>query len=71
VPDGLFGSVAYIDEIVSLGGLYAEAFELARVHRRSAYDMFYIALAARESALLLTVDKGMAQLAADRGITVL
>ena len=44
------------DRLVSSLSLYAEAFLLARTTRKPAYDMFYVALARREDAVLLTLD---------------
>jgi predicted nucleic acid-binding protein len=50
--------------------LYREAFLLSRVAGRSAYDMFYVALAQRESATLLTLDKTLRKEAVRQGIRV-
>lgn len=46
IPDSLIPSVE----------LYREAFLLARASRKPAYDMFYLALAHREDAAIMTLD---------------
>jgi predicted nucleic acid-binding protein len=61
IPDRLIPSVA----------LYREAFLLAEVSKRPAYDMFYVALARREDAALLTLDAGLKSLAAKQGVRVI
>ena len=48
--------------------LCARAFELSRVERTPAYDMFYLALARREKALLLTMDAGLRKAAVRHGV---
>jgi predicted nucleic acid-binding protein len=60
-----------IDSLVSGRELYREAFLLARVNRRPAYDMFYLALAARENATLATLDSRLKELAERQGIPTL
>lgn len=57
--------------LVSHAELYSEAFLLSRAEpRRAAYDMFYLALAQREDAVLLTMDQSLKKEAARRGIRV-
>ena len=60
-----------VDSLVSCAELYGEAFLLARTLRRSAYDMFYFALARREDAAILTLDASLRREAAKQGIRVL
>jgi predicted nucleic acid-binding protein len=58
----------FIDVLVSCKELYREAFLLSRTARRPAYDMFYLALAKREDAALLTLDKALRKEALRQGI---
>ncbi len=60
-----------VDAFVPCSDLYREAFLLARTARRSAYDMFYLALARREDAALLTTDKSLGKEAERQGVIVL
>ena len=64
-------SLALVDVLVSCKELYREAFLLARTVRRSAYDMFYLALAQREDATFLTKDAALRKEAERQGIAVL
>ncbi|MEK7703670.1 MAG: type II toxin-antitoxin system VapC family toxin [Myxococcota bacterium] len=50
--------------------LAAEALALARHHRHSAYDMFYVVLARRHDALLVSRDKRLVDLARTAGVKV-
>jgi len=51
--------------------LYREAFALSRAQQtRSAYDMFYLALALRENAVLLTLDATLKKEAKRAGVRV-
>jgi predicted nucleic acid-binding protein len=52
-------AIELADDLVSCKDLWREAFLLARKNRRPAYDMFYIALARREDAAILTMDKAL------------
>jgi predicted nucleic acid-binding protein len=63
--------VKLIDSLVSSRELYREAFFLARAARKPAYDMFYLALAKREDAILLTLDSELTKLAGRQGIPTL
>jgi predicted nucleic acid-binding protein len=58
----------FIDVLVSCKELYREAFLLSRTTRRPAYDMFYLALAKREDAALLTLDNALRKEALRQGI---
>ena len=60
-----------VDTLVSGKDLYREAFLLARTSRLPAYDMFYLALARRDDATLLTVDRVLRKEAARQGIRVI
>jgi predicted nucleic acid-binding protein len=60
-----------VDVFVPCAGLRHEAFHLARVMHRPAYDMFYLALAQREDAALFTRDLKLRQLAKRQGIRIL
>jgi predicted nucleic acid-binding protein len=60
-----------IDALVPAKDLYREAFLLARTTRRSAYDMFYLTLAKREDAGLLTMDAALKKEAVRQAIRVM
>lgn len=64
-------TLGLIDVLVGCRDLHREAFLLARTTRRSAYDMFYLALARREDAGLLTTDLTLNKEAERQGIRVL
>lgn len=61
-------AVGLVDTLVSCKELYREAFLLSRTARRPACDMFYLALAKREDAVLLTLDKALRKEAVRQGI---
>jgi predicted nucleic acid-binding protein len=61
-------AVGLVDTLVSCKELYREAFLLSRATRRPAYDMFYLALAKREDAALMTLDNGLRKEATRQGI---
>jgi predicted nucleic acid-binding protein len=61
-------SLGLVDELVPCKELYRETFLLARAARMPAYDMFYLALACREDAALLTLDAALKKQAAKEGI---
>ena len=63
-------ALALVDNLVSSKETYGEAFLLARTARRPAYDMFYLALARREDAVFLTVDKTLRKEAEHQGVRV-
>ena len=58
----------FVDTLVSCKELYREAFLLSRTTRRPAYDMFYLALAKREDAALMTLDSALRKEAVRQGI---
>jgi predicted nucleic acid-binding protein len=58
------------DIIVPSTLLSGAAFQLAHANKHSAYDMFYLALAQRESATLFTKDKVLRKLAQQYKIDV-
>jgi predicted nucleic acid-binding protein len=57
-----------VEVLVPSKELYAQAFLLARTTRRAAYDMFYLALARREDATLLTRDVQLRREALRQGL---
>jgi len=59
-----------VDVFVSCKDLYREAFLLSRTARRPAYDMFYLAVARREDAALLTTDTALGKEAERQEIRV-
>jgi predicted nucleic acid-binding protein len=63
--------LSLVDSLIPGMELYREAFLLARATRRPAYDMFYLALARREDAALLTMDAALKKEAERQGIRVL
>jgi len=64
-------AVGLVDRLVSHREIYREAFALSRAQKtRAAYDMFYLALALREDAVLLTLDGTLKKGARRAGIRV-
>lgn len=63
-------ALGLVDALVPARELYREAFLLARTARKAAYDMFYLALARREDAALLTTDAVLKKEAERQGILV-
>ena len=61
-------AVGLIDEFVDMQEMVAEATREACRLRHSAYDMFYLVLARRRGATLLTLDKRLAKLADEAGV---
>jgi len=66
----LEAALSLVDLLVPSKELHGEAFLLARTTRRPAYDMFYVALARREDATLLTTDAPVRKEAERQGIRV-
>lgn len=64
-------ALGMVETLVPNVELHHEAFLLARTTRRPAYDMFYLALARREDATLLTADSTLKKEAGRQGIKVL
>jgi len=64
-------AIGLVDTLVSCCELYRAALALSRAAHRPAYDMFYLALARREGAQLLTLDKALRKEARRQGIAVL
>jgi len=60
-----------VDELVPSSRLHRDAFLLARTARRPVYDMFYLALARHEDAVLLTMDGALKKEAEKQGIQVI
>ena len=63
-------SLGLVDTLIQSIEICREAFLGARTEHCSAYDMFYLTLARREDALLITVDQPMRKLAKRLGIAV-
>ncbi len=64
-------AVGLVDRLISHRELYREAFALSRAQKsRAAYDMFYLAVALREDAVLLTLDSTLKKEAKRAGIRV-
>lgn len=64
-------SVGLVDRFISHTELYREAFALSRAQKsRAAYDLFYLAVALREDAVLLTLDAILKKEAKRAGIRV-
>jgi len=57
-----------VDEFVPMRDLCLEAFRLAAAAGRPVYDMFYLVLAQREGATLLTADGWLGQAARNHGV---
>jgi len=64
-------AIGLADDLVSCKDLWRESFLLARENRRPAYDMFYIALARREDAAILTMDQAIRKEAERHGVQVI
>ena len=64
-------SVALPDEFMAEIDLYREAFNLGCKLGHSVYDMMYLVLARRHSAILLTVDKKLVASATKSGVRTL
>ena len=65
---GLRASIELVDEFAPLLPLSVEAFDLAMLTERPAYDMFYLVLARRNGAVLLTADESLRETARSLGI---
>jgi predicted nucleic acid-binding protein len=63
-------ALGLVDAVVPSMEIHSEAFLLARTTRRPAYDMFYLALARREDAVLLTTDSALRKEAERQGVSV-
>ena len=63
-------ALALPDRMVAGTDLAADAFALAADRRRPAYDLFYLVLARRRGALLVTEDAALAALARELGVHV-
>jgi predicted nucleic acid-binding protein len=64
-------AIELVDEMVPSCELFRDAFLLARNAKRPAYDMFYLALARRQDAVLLTSDTALKKEAVRLGIQVI
>jgi predicted nucleic acid-binding protein len=64
-------ALAIPDDYFSEEELYKEAFQLACVSGKPVYDMFYLVLARRNNAHLLSEDKALKQIAAKQSVRLL
>ena len=64
-------AIELADDLVSCRDLWREAFLLARKNGRPTHDMFYIALALREDAAIVTMDKALRKEAERHGVQVI
>lgn len=65
---GLRSSLELVDDVLPLGPLAVEALDLALLARCPAYDMFYLVLARRHGATLLTADETLRRTAHSLGV---
>lgn len=65
---GLRAALTLVDRFVPMEALAVEAFDVAALSGCSAYDSFYLVLARRNGAVLLTADKALRQKAKSMGI---
>ncbi|MCC6589651.1 MAG: type II toxin-antitoxin system VapC family toxin [Bryobacterales bacterium] len=63
-------ALGLVDEFRTVSNFASEAFDLGVLLERPVYDLFYVVLARRESAKLLTADKGLANIARRLGVSV-
>ena len=66
--EGLGGALALPDDLIAAKDLARESLALACLTGRPAYDMFYLALARREDALLLTLDESLKEAARKQNV---
>lgn len=64
-------AIELVDEFVPLRENYIEAFHQAVISGHSSYDMFYLTLARRNAALLVTLDKKLSSLCDELGVDCL
>lgn len=67
---GIDFSVALPDEFSDDKMLYREAFSMGCRTSKPVYDMFYLILARRNNGYLMTLDKGLADTAANNSVRV-
>ncbi len=65
---GLEACLELVDQLSELEPLAAEALDLALLAQRPVYDMYFVVLARRHSATLLTADESLQALARSMGI---
>jgi len=64
-------ALSLVDQIIATESLWYEALELGVKNSNSTYDCFYLALAKRSNATLLTRDKKLKKLAIAENIKVI
>jgi predicted nucleic acid-binding protein len=65
---GIRTTLDLVDEFAPMEPLAVEAFNLATLTERAAYDMFYLVLARRNGAVLVTADETLRRNARHLGI---
>jgi predicted nucleic acid-binding protein len=65
---GVRTALDLVDEFAPMEPLSVEALHLAALHERAAYDMFYLVLARRNGAVLITADEALRRSARNLGI---
>jgi predicted nucleic acid-binding protein len=68
VGEKLRACVELVDNFNELGSLALEALDLSLLLQRPAYDMFYLVLARRNCAVLMTADEGLRTCARNAGV---
>lgn len=68
--EGIDYCINLVDDYISTRAMCREALAEALQHRHPAYDLFYLILARRNNALLLTKDKKLIQIAKELNVTV-
>jgi predicted nucleic acid-binding protein len=66
--DALLKSMALVDVLVPTAELYEEVFDLACRTSHPAYDLFYLVLARRHAAILVTADRKLEELAREHQV---
>lgn len=66
----LDASISIPDEFTPMRTLYQEALSLSVTGQRAAYDMFYLVLARRNNAVLVTADKKLSRFAESHDVKV-
>jgi predicted nucleic acid-binding protein len=64
-------AVGLADELIPGSSLYREAFSMACLAQKPAYDMFFLVLARRNNATLVSADKELLAFAAKHDVNVL
>lgn len=65
---GINCCIDLIDDFIDIKHMCGEVFTQSKLNQHPAYDMFYLVLARRESAILLSKDKKLLKVAKDMKI---